>query len=128
MTESGKVFAVDIHHLAINAIRKKVDKMGLKNIIPILIDSYWTGIADASIDLVLLIDIIPVVRDHQSLFLEVFRVMKGKGRAYISHSHLSMAKTRKLVEGNGLFKISKCWSHDMIIEPLSGKPRVSHSL
>ena len=59
VTESRKVFAVDIHPLAVKTIRKKAEKMGFKNIVPILIDSYRTGIADASIDLVLLIDIIP---------------------------------------------------------------------
>lgn len=114
----GKVFVVDIHPLAIKTIREKAEQNGLRNVETILISSYDTGIQNASVDLVLLIDIVPIVKETKPLFKEIHRLLKGKGRAYVSHIHLSMAKTRKLVEDSGLFNVSECKGHDMMIVPI----------
>jgi precorrin-6B methylase 2 len=115
--DKGKVFAVDIHPLAIKTIREKAKKNGLRNIEPLLISSYDTGVKNASADLVLLIDIIPIIKEPKQLFTEIHRLLKKQGRVYISHSRLSMEKTRKLVEDSGLFTVSECQGHDMIIVP-----------
>ena len=116
--DKGKVFAVDIHPLAIKNIREKAKQNGLNNIQPLLISSYDTGVENASVDLVLLIDIIPTIKETKPLFSEIHRLLKKKGCAYISHSHLSMEETRKLIEGSGLFTVSKCQGLDMIIVPV----------
>ena len=119
--DKGKVFAVDIHPLAIKTVKEKIKRNGLRNIEPLLINSYDTGIGKASVDLVLLIDIIPIIKDIKPLFAEVHRLVKKQGRVYISHSHLSMEKTRKLVEDSGLFTVSECQGHDMIIVPVENQ-------
>jgi len=113
--DKGKVFAVDIQPLAIKNITEKAKQNGLNNIQPLLISSYNTGVENASVDFVLLIDIIPTIKDTQPMFSEIHRLLKNDGRAYISHSHLSMEKTRKLVEDSSLFIVSECQGHDMII-------------
>jgi ubiquinone/menaquinone biosynthesis C-methylase UbiE len=115
--ENGKVFAVDIHPLAIETIREKAKQKEIRNIEPILIDSYDSGIQDSSVDLVLLIDTVPIVEDTQPLFKEIHRLLKKNGRLYISHSHLSMEKTRKIVEDSGLFTVLELKGHDMIVVP-----------
>ena len=115
--ENGKVYAIDIHPLAISTVEKKAKQYGLRNIEPVLIDSYETGIDDSSVDLILLIDTLPIIKEPAPLFQEIRRVLKNKGRVYISHSHLSMAKTRRIVEDSGLFKVSECKGHDMIVVP-----------
>jgi ubiquinone/menaquinone biosynthesis C-methylase UbiE len=116
--DKGKVFALDIHPLAIKGIREKVKRRGLSNIEPLLISSYDTGIKNESVDLVLLIDIIPTIKETEPMFTEIHRLLKKQGRAYVAHSHLSMEKTRKLVEDSGLFTVSECQGHDMIIVPV----------
>ena len=116
--DKGKVFALDIQPLAIKGIREKVKKRGLSNVEPLLISSYDTGINNESVDLVLLIDIIPTIKETKPLFAEIHRLLKKQGRVYISHSHLSMEKTRKLVEDSGIFTVSECQGHDMIIIPV----------
>ena len=123
--DKGKVFAVDIQPLAIKNIREKAKRNGLNNIQPLLISSYDTGIENASVDMVLLIDIIPTVKETQPLFSEIHRLLKKKGRAYISHSHLPMEKTRKLVEDSALFTVSECQGHDMIIVPVEKRDSAS---
>jgi ubiquinone/menaquinone biosynthesis C-methylase UbiE len=116
--DKGKVFALDIQPLAIKGIREKAKRRGLSNIEPLLISSYDTGIMNESVDLVLLIDIIPTIKETEPLFAEIHRLLKKRGRAYVSHSHLSMEKTRKLVVDSGLFTVSECQGHDMIIIPV----------
>jgi len=123
--EEGKVFAVDIHPLAIKTIRKKAKQNGLLNIEPLLISSYDTEAKSASVDLVLLIDIIPIIQETKPLFTEIYRLLKKQGRVYISHSHLSMEKTRKLVEDSSLFTVSECKGHDMIIVPIENSDSAS---
>lgn len=123
--DKGKIFAVDIHPLAIKTIRDKAKQNGLQNIEPILISSYDTGIQSASVDLVLLIDTVPLVKDIKPLFKEIHRVLKKKGRVYVSHSHISMAKTRKLVVDSGLFTVSECQGHDMMIMPVEKQDTTS---
>jgi ubiquinone/menaquinone biosynthesis C-methylase UbiE len=123
--DKGKVFAVDIQPLAINNIREKAKQNGLNNIQPLLISTYDTGVENASFDLILLIDIIPTIKDTQPMFSEIHRLLKNDGRAYISHSHLSMEKTRKLVEDSGLFTVSECQGHDMFIVPIENRDSAS---
>ena len=123
--DKGKVFAVDIHPLAIKTIRENAKQNGLSNIEPLLISSYDTGIKNASVGLVLLIDIVPILKETKPLFIEIHRLLKKQGSAYISHSHLSMEKTRKLVEDSGLFTVSECQGHDMIIVPVENRDSAS---
>ena len=123
--DDGKVFAIDIHPLAIKTIREKAKQNGLCNIEPLLISSYDTGINNAIVDLVLLIDTIPIIEETKPLFIEIHRLLKKQGRVYISHSHLSMEKTRKLVEDSGLFTVSQCQGHDMIIVPVENSDSAS---
>ena len=51
--ERGKVYALDIHPLAIETVKKKVAKESLSNVTTILSDRA-TGLSDESIDVVLL--------------------------------------------------------------------------
>jgi ubiquinone/menaquinone biosynthesis C-methylase UbiE len=123
--DNGKVFAVDIQPLAIKNVRENAKQNGLNNIQPLLISSYNTGVENASVDLVLLIDIIPTIKDTRPMFSEIHRLLKNDGRAYISHSHLSMEKTRKLVEDSSIFTVSECQGHDMIIVPVEKRDSAS---
>jgi ubiquinone/menaquinone biosynthesis C-methylase UbiE len=38
--ETGKVYAVDIHGLAIEAVKRKIEKCGLGNVVPVLVSGY----------------------------------------------------------------------------------------
>ena len=76
--ESGKVYALDIHPLAIQAVKKKVTKENLSNVTTILSDRD-TGLSDESIDVVLLYRTFYLVRDKQGLLDELHRVLKLGG-------------------------------------------------
>jgi len=60
----GKVFAVDIHPLAIRTVKAKATRKSVINIEAILVDSYDTGIQSSSVDLVLLLDTLHLIGDY----------------------------------------------------------------
>ena len=117
----GKVFAVDIHPLAIKMVKEKAARELLANIEPILVDSYNTGVQEASIDLVLLLDTIHMIKDQQALFQEMHRILKQDGLLFLGTEHMGMARVRKIVEGSGLFTIVECRGHDMLVVPEAKK-------
>jgi ubiquinone/menaquinone biosynthesis C-methylase UbiE len=73
--DNGKVYALDMHPLAIEAVEKKVAKEGLPNVGTILSDRD-TGLPDESVDVVLLYRTFYLVRDKQGLLDELYRVLK----------------------------------------------------
>ena len=74
----GKVYAADIHPLAINEVQKRAITKGLGNIYTILTDSK-TELSDASIDLVLLFYVLHDFKDPDMILEEVERVLKTGG-------------------------------------------------
>ena len=102
--ERGKVYALDIHPLAIEAVEKKARKKGLYNIITILSDRD-TGLTDESVDVILLYDIIHMIGDKRALLEELHRVLKPDGFLSASDHHLKAAKTSEIVEETGLFSL-----------------------
>jgi len=74
----GQVYALDIHPLAIEAVKKKVAKESLSNVTTILSDRD-TGLSDESIDVVLLYRTFYLVKDKQGLLDELHRVLKPGG-------------------------------------------------
>lgn len=115
--QDGKIFAVDIHPLAISTIKKKAARESLTNIETILINSYNTGIQGSSIDLVLLIDTLHMIEDHDALFQEIHRILKQDGILFMDPGHMKMPRAREIVESTGLFTIVECRGRDMMVAP-----------
>ena len=113
----GKVFAVDIQPLAIRAIKEKAARESSTNIEAILVDSYNTGIQGLSIDLVLLVDTLHQIGDHDALFLEIHRILKQDGILFLDPGPMKMPRAREIVESTGLFTIAKCQDHNMLVAP-----------
>jgi ubiquinone/menaquinone biosynthesis C-methylase UbiE len=113
----GKVFAVDLHPLAIKMIKEKAAHESLTNVEAVLVDSYNTGIQSSTIDLILLIDTLPLVKDYNALLGEIYRLLKPNGLMFISHARIKVSRTKEIVENTGLFTIVECRGHDMLVAP-----------
>jgi len=103
----GKVFAVDIHPLAIKSVRDKARKKGLQNVETILVRGYDTGIAASSVDRVLLIDTIHSIEDPEALFREIHRMLKPDGLLFMEKGHMAILEQKKTLENTGLFRITE---------------------
>ena len=69
--DNGKVYAIDIHELAIEAVKKKMKKYNLRNVEPVLAKGYHSGIPDHVADRVAAIDMLLIVPDPLT-FLKSF--------------------------------------------------------
>ena len=83
----GKVYALDIHKLAINTVRKKIEKYNLKNIEPILIDGYNSTLPNDTADVVCAIDMFPGIKKPTDLLKEIRRITKKDGILIIDGWH-----------------------------------------
>lgn len=102
--EKGMVYALDIHPLAIKAVRGKALKGGLNNISTILSDRD-TGLADETIDVVLLYDTIHAIGDKQALLSELHRVMKPRGVLSVWVEHTKVEDVVDTIQREGLFSL-----------------------
>jgi ubiquinone/menaquinone biosynthesis C-methylase UbiE len=84
---TGKVYATDIHPLAIKEIRKKAEKKEIRNLQTMLTDCE-TSLSDASIDVILLFYVLHDFKNPYSIIVELDRVLKPKGvLAIIDHKY-----------------------------------------
>lgn len=111
----GKVFAIDIQPLAIKTVKEKAARKSLTNIEAILVDSYNTGIQGSSADMVLLIDTVHSIKDHNALFREIHRILKPNGLLFMDPEHMKIAKAKEIVESTGLFIMTEQRGRDMLL-------------
>ena len=102
--DGGMVFALDIHPLAIESVKRRVEKEHLTNVKTIC-SGLDTGLADSSVDTVLLYDVLHSVPDQQALLQELHRVLKPGGRLSILPDHMSGDELLSVVKGRDLFNM-----------------------
>jgi ubiquinone/menaquinone biosynthesis C-methylase UbiE len=112
---SGKVYAVDIQPLAIQSVRKKAAARSLKNIQPVLVDSYHTGIPGGSADLVLLIDAIQSIKEPLDLLAEIHRILKPGGTVFMDAGHMKTEEVTQIIKSSGFFNLNGLKDKDMLL-------------
>lgn len=100
----GKVYALDIHPLAVQSVEKKAKKEGLTNIVTIISDRD-TRLPDQSVDIALAYDMISMVKDKQALAKELHRVLKPNGIFSVLVEHIKVEDVLKILEKNSLFSL-----------------------
>ena len=102
---TGKVYAVDIHPLAVLGVERKVAEKGIPNVETLLTDCN-IGIPHASIDVVLLIYVLHDFKDPGSILSELGRVLKPDGILVVKDQNLDNDKVVSIVTSRN-FKLSK---------------------
>jgi len=74
--KEGFVYAVDAHPLAIERVKEKIKKEGIKNIKSILANASDTGLPDRSIDLAFLFGLRYIAGGLENVMSEIHRVLK----------------------------------------------------
>jgi ubiquinone/menaquinone biosynthesis C-methylase UbiE len=115
--DGGKVYAIDIHPLAIDSVRKRASKRGLGNVEAILVQGYDTGIEASTVDRVLLIDTIHLIEDPSALLRELRRILKPDGLLFMHKGHMAMPEQRDLVERSGLFQVTEAQGLTILAAP-----------
>jgi len=111
----GKVYALDVNPLAIKAVKTKAKKKRLENVETIL-SGLDTGLSNESIDVILLYNVLPMVKNPPALIQELYRVLKpagtlayktGKGAEVSSGRSYTTDEVTKLMEDNGPLKLER---------------------
>jgi len=93
--ERGKVYALDIHPLAIKRLQNIAHKRRLANVETIC-SNCRTGLPDNSVDVVLLYDVFHVLSDPDAVLAELHRVLKRNGTLSFSDHHM---KEKDIISG-----------------------------
>ncbi len=104
--ESGRIYALDIHPLAIQMVQKIVFKKQLTNVKTIL-SNCKTELPDNSMDVVLLYDTFHDLGDPDGVLEELYRVSKPQGILSFSDHHMKENEILLKVTNRGLFKLYK---------------------
>jgi ubiquinone/menaquinone biosynthesis C-methylase UbiE len=93
----GQVFALDIHDLAIKAVRKRAAKERLTNVTAILTDRNKCSLADETADVIYALDMFHMVSDPKGLMKDLNRISKGSGFLFIDNGHQSRDEARSKI-------------------------------
>jgi len=105
--KSGKVYALDIHSLAVQQVQDTASKKRLTNIETILSDCA-TGLPDESIDVALLYDILHDLSEPDKVLAELQRVLKPDGILSFNDHHMKEEnEIISKITGKGLFRLSR---------------------
>jgi ubiquinone/menaquinone biosynthesis C-methylase UbiE len=103
---SGKIYALDIHPLAIKIVGKHAAKKHLVNVMTIRSDGQ-TGLPDQSLDAALLYDVFHDLEQPGMVLKELHRVLKPGGILSFSDHHLREQEIVSGVTKEGLFRFAK---------------------
>ena len=103
--ETGKVYALDIHDLAIDAVKQKVKKNGIRNIEAILVKGYDSTLSDNVADVVCAIDMFFAIKKPSEFLAELKRIIKKDGILIIDDGHQPRSVTKNKIADSGLWEI-----------------------
>lgn len=101
---TGKVFALDIHPLAVNQVNQMAKKKKLTNVKTIL-SHCDTGLPSNSVDIILFYYLFNDLENPEKVLYELYRVIKPQG--ILSFSEFNLHKISPRLEMTKLFKLVK---------------------
>jgi ubiquinone/menaquinone biosynthesis C-methylase UbiE len=102
---SGKVYALDIHPLAVESVQRLVSKRGITNVETIL-SNCRTRLPDDSIDVVLLYDIYHDLAEPEGVLNELHRVLKPDGMLSFNDHQMKDEEVMARIGAGILFRLA----------------------
>ena len=115
--DKGRVYALDIHELAIEAVKSKIEKHHLRNIQPVLIDGYNSTLPDDIADVVCAIDMFWIIKKPTEFLEEIRRITKRGGTLVVDDGHQPRSATKKKILDSGFWDIVEETSDHLKCEP-----------
>ncbi len=102
--DEGKVYAVDVHPLAIKSIKERARRKNLENVDPVLSTGYPVDIDSHSADVIYALDMFHHIKDTRGFLKELHRLLKSSGTLFIESGHQPLKGAKqKIVK-------SDCWA------------------
>jgi ubiquinone/menaquinone biosynthesis C-methylase UbiE len=116
--DTGKIYAVDIHPLAIKYVKKKVQKFGLRNVEPVLAEGYHSNIKSRTADMIYVLDTFHMIEEPDRFLKELHRVIKSSGFLIIDNGHQSRAETIRKIDHARVWQIVEASKDHLKCMPL----------
>ena len=114
----GKVYAVDIHQLAIESVKREIRKYNLRNVEPILVDGYSCDIDDHTADAIYALDMFHMIKHPAPFLKELRRIVKESGFLIIGDGHQPRADTRTKILSSNCWNIVEETKHHLKCTPI----------
>lgn len=101
---AGQVYAVDVHPLAIEFVKRAALRHNIGNIIPVL-GSDLSGVCEASIDVVLLYDVLHHLSEPSAALARFHQLLTTDGMLSVRDHRLNEARLLAAVAASGLFQL-----------------------
>jgi ubiquinone/menaquinone biosynthesis C-methylase UbiE len=101
----GRVFAVDVHELAMRAVQRKVERYKLENVTPLLAQGYRSGVPNGIAHLVTAFDMFFFVEDPTALLNELRRILRPHGLLAINDGFQRRETTQAKIAAAGGWEI-----------------------
>jgi SAM-dependent methyltransferase len=103
---NGKVYALDVRSDALERLKESASMKGLHNIKTMLIDTSNISImlADESVDVILLYDVLQEIDDKLGLLKELHRILRQDGFLSIFPMHMGTEKCLDVINSLGIFR------------------------
>lgn len=119
----GRVFALDIHELAVVAVTKRAARDGLNNVTAALTGRDNTcPLDDETADVVYALDMFHMVSDPKALLKELNRITKTGGILCIDNGHQPRDEARSKIVGSGVWEMAEENKRYMKWRPVKGQP------
>lgn len=105
--ESGTVYAVDIHNLAIENVKKRIHKYSFGNVTPLLANGYSCPLEKSVADMIFCLDMFHQVNEPTLFFRELHRILKPNGTLILEDGHQPRVATIDKINGSMLWEIIK---------------------
>jgi ubiquinone/menaquinone biosynthesis C-methylase UbiE len=115
---TGRVFAVDIHELAIAAVQKKIERYHPENVTPILAQGYSCGLPDHIAHLVTALDMFFFVQDPTALLAELRRITRPEGILVLDDGHQSRETTHRKLTAAASWEVVEESKDHLVCKPL----------
>lgn len=99
----GRLYAVDIHALAIEAVEKRLRKEKLINVTGVLAQGGHCMLDDNCADIIYALDMFHMVKEPGPFLHELRRICKSRGVLFIANGH------QKRVHARAKIKASNAW-------------------
>lgn len=103
---TGKIYALDLHPLAVKKVQKMATRKGIQNIETIESECS-TGLSANQVDVVLLYDVFHELARPYDVLRELHRIMKPGGALSFSDHHMTEPDILARVTRTGLFELSE---------------------
>ena len=117
--EAGRVYAVDVHQLAVREVQKKAQQQGLRNVTAVLAGGYDSTLPAGIADVVCCLDMFFGVREPTTLLTELKRIAKPDGVLIIDDGHQPRSATLGKIRSSGQWAIAAETRDHLTCKPIS---------